>query len=251
MSESVKIDDLVKEPYLKVICYPMIDFNIAIKRVDELKSLKVNSILFEGRTKIDKLGVIGKGCVSVVVKASTSFGILALKIRRTDANRLSMKREAKMQSMANSIGVGPKLFDATDDFLLMEFIEGCSIIEWLKRIEEYKIERIRRVVKELLDQCYRMDKLNLDHGELSDPSKHVIISENPVIIDFESSSVSRRVSNLTKIVQYLFIGGPMAKKLMQILGIEDRKMIIESIRNYKREKDLTSYLRLFEILNLE
>ncbi|MEM3688170.1 MAG: hypothetical protein QXG37_14380, partial [Saccharolobus sp.] len=72
-----------------------------------------------------------------------------------------------------------------------------------------------------------------------------------VIIDFESSSVSRRVSNLTKIVQYLFIGGPMAKKLMQILGIEDRKMIIESIRNYKREKDLTSYLRLFEILNLE
>ncbi|MEM3437589.1 MAG: RIO1 family regulatory kinase/ATPase [Nitrososphaerales archaeon] len=249
-SELVKIDELIREPYVKVLCYPKLDFNIAIKRINELKSLKVDSILFEGRIKIGKLGVIGKGCVSIVVKASTNFGILALKIRRIDANRVSMKREAEMQLIANSINVGPKLFEATENFLLMEFIEGCSILEWLKRIEEHKIEEIRRIFRDLLDQCYRMDKLNLDHGELSNPNKHVIISEKPVIIDFESSSVNRRVSNLTKIVQYLFIRGPMAKKLRQILSIEDEKIIIELMRNYKKEKDWISYLRLLEILNL-
>ena len=248
--ESVRIDELIKEPYINVLCYPKPDFNEAVKRIDELKSLKVKSILFGGNIKIGKLGVFGKGCVSIVVKALTDFGILALKIRRTDANRISMKREAEMQLMANSIDVGPRLFKVTENFLLMEFIEGYSILEWLKKINEHKIERIRRIIRELLDQCYRMDRLGLDHGELSNPKKHVIISEKPVIIDFESSSISRRPSNLTKIVQYLFIGGSMAKQLGQILSVKDEKILMESMKNYKKEKGLMSYLKLLATLNL-
>jgi len=249
-SELVRIDELIKEPYVNVLCYPKPDVNTAIERINELKLLKVKSILFEGKTKIGKLGVVGKGCVSIVVKAITDFGIFALKIRRMDANRISMKREAEMHLMANSVNVGPKLFGVTENFLLMEFIEGYSILEWLKRIEEQSIERVRKVLKELLDQCYALDKLGLDHGELSDLKKHVIISEKPVIIDFESASISRRVANLTKIIQYLFIGGPMAKKLRQILSIEDEKIIINSIKDYKEEKDQENYLKLLSWLNL-
>ncbi|MCP8315398.1 MAG: serine/threonine protein kinase [archaeon] len=249
-SELVKIDELVKEPYVNVLCYPKPDFEIAIKRIDELKLLKVKGIFFEGKIKIGKLGVVGKGCVSIVVKALTDFGIFALKIRRMDANRISMERESEMHSMANSVNVGPRLFEATENFLLMEFIEGYSILEWLKRIEEQSIERVRKVLKELLDQCYALDKSGLDHGELSDPKKHVIISKMPVIIDFESASISRRVANLTKVVQYLFIGGPMAKRLRKILGIEDERIIIDSVKNYKVEKDQENYLKLLSGLNL-
>jgi putative serine/threonine protein kinase len=95
-----------------------------------------------------------------------------------------------------------------------------------------------------------MDRLGLDHGELSNPKKHVIISEKPVIIDFESSSISRRPSNLTKIVQYLFIGGSMAKQLGQILSVKDEKILMESMKNYKKEKGLMSYLKLLATLNL-
>ncbi|MGB9659637.1 MAG: serine/threonine protein kinase [Nitrososphaerales archaeon] len=249
-SELVGIDDLMKEPYLNVLCYPEPDLNVAIKRINELKLLKVNSILFEGKTKIGRLEVVGKGCVSVVVKALTDFGISVLKIRRTDANRISMKREAEMHLMANSIGVGPKFFESTENFILMEFIEGYSILEWLKRLEEYSVNGIRKILRELLDQCFSLDKLGLDHGELSDPKKHVIVSKKPVVIDFESASISRKVSNLTKIIQYLFIGGPMAKKLRQLLGIEDEKIIIDSIKNYKKEMDWISYLKLLSTLNL-
>ena len=248
--ELVKIDELVKEPYVNVLCYPKPDFEIAIRRIDELKLLKVKSIFFDGKIKIGKPGVVGKGCVSIVVKALTDFGIFALKIRRMDANRISMRREAEMHSMANSVNVGPKLFGATENFLLMEFIEGYSILEFLKRIEEQSVERVRKVLKELLDQCYALDKLGLDHGELSNPKKHIIISKKPVIIDFESASISRRVANLTKVVQYLFIGGPMTKKLRQKLGIEDEKIVIDSIKNYKEEKDQENYLKLLSRLNL-
>jgi putative serine/threonine protein kinase len=249
-SELVEIDELIKEPYLRVLCYPETDVNIATKRIDELKLSKVKSILFEGKTKIGRLGVVGKGCVSVVVKAITDFGIFALKIRRMDANRISMMREAELHLMANSVNVGPKLFGATGNFILMEFIEGYRILEWLKMIEEQSIKRVRKVLKELLDQCYALDKLGLDHGELSDVKKHVIISEKPVIIDFESASISRKVTNLTKIVQYSFIGGPISKKLRQVLGIEDERIIIESVRKYKKEKNQENYLSLLSRLNL-
>ncbi len=244
------IEHLVKEPYVRVLCYPSPDAKIAIERVDELKVLKVKDILFEGKTKIGKLGVVGKGCVSVVVKATTNSDIYAVKIRRMDANRVSMKREAEMHLMANSINVGPKLFGVTENFLLMEFIEGSSILEWSKGIEKQRIEKIRKVLEDLLDQCYALDRLGLDHGELSDVKKHVIISEKPVIIDFESASIGRRAANLTKIVQYLFIGGPMSKNLRKILGIEDQNIVVDSVRKYKEEKNQESYLNLLSRLNL-
>lgn len=246
----VKIDDLVNEPYVRVLCYPQPDLKIALKRIEELKNLKVKGILFGGITKIGRLGVAGKGCVSIVVRAVTEFAVSALKIRRMDANRDSMAREAEMQLIANSVGVGPELFGITENFILMTFIEGYTILDWIKSIEAQDIRRIRGVLRDILDQCYALDKLGLDHGELSNLKKHVIVSEKPVLIDFESASMNRRVANLTKATQYLFIGGPMAKRLRGVLGIEDEKSIISSIKNYKEKKDEAAYLQLLSSLRL-
>ncbi|MGQ9719324.1 MAG: serine/threonine protein kinase [Nitrososphaerales archaeon] len=248
--KSVRIDDLVEKPYLEALCYPRHNHDLALKRIEELERLSVKRIVFEGKTKIGNLGVVGKGCVSIVVKALTNSVILALKIRRTDANRISMAREAEMHLMANSVGVGPKLFGATENFILMEFIEGYSILDWLKGVKEQRVDRIIKVLRDLLDQCYSLDGLGLDHGELSDLKKHVIVSESPVIIDFESASTDRRVANLTKVTQYLFIGGPFAKDLRRILGIEGEETVIEFIRRYKGEKNLASYLSLLSSLRL-
>jgi putative serine/threonine protein kinase len=249
-SKSVRIGDLVEEPYLEVLCYPKPDHDLGLKRIKELERLSVKRILFEGKTRIGNLGVVGKGCVSIVVKALTKSVILALKIRRTDANRISMTREAEMQLMANSVGVGPKFFEATENFILMEFIEGHGILDWLKGVKEQKVDRIVKVLRDLLDQCYSLDGLGLDHGELSNLKKHVIVSWSPVIVDFESASTDRRVANLTKVTQYLFIGGPFAKDLRRILGIESEETVIESIRRYKGEKNLASYLSLLSHLRL-
>ncbi|MCP8304961.1 MAG: serine/threonine protein kinase [archaeon] len=246
----MKIDELINEPYVRVLCYPEPDLKISRKRIEELKNLEVKGILFEGRTKIGRLGVAGKGCVSIVVKAVTEFGVSALKIRRMDANRDSMAREAEMQLMANSVGVGPELFGVTENFSLMEFIDGYSILDWLKSIEKQDIRRIRTVLRDILDQCYALDKLGLDHGELSNLKKHIIVSEKPVMIDFESASMNRRVANVTKATQYLFIGGPMAKRLRGVLGIKDEKSIIDSIKNYKEKKDEAAYLKLLSSLRL-
>jgi predicted Ser/Thr protein kinase len=55
-------------------------------------------------------------------------------------------------------------------------------------------------------------------------------------VDFETASASRRVSNVTSICQYLFLGSQAAKTIKRKLGEISREELINTLRNYKRER---------------
>ena len=80
-------------------------------------------LLFEGSSKVGKYGIVGRGCVSTVVKADlkSQEELVALKIRRVDANRVDMKRDFELQQFANSFGVGPKAISYSKDLFAMEY----------------------------------------------------------------------------------------------------------------------------------
>jgi putative serine/threonine protein kinase len=205
----------------------------------ELESLNINSIEFNGAKKIFNLPVLGKGCVGLVVAASRNGQKIALKIRRVDADRKNMRHEAEMLRLANKLNIGPKLLGETENFLVMEFIEGYLISEWIAKLKgKSQKARIRRVIHEIMEQCWLMDNAGLDHGELSNASKHVIIDEahHPVIIDYETASTSRKASNVTSICQYLFIGSKTAKIITKKLGEIDREKLLENLKKYKQQK---------------
>jgi len=46
---------------------------------------------------------------------------------RRDSNRVSVKHEANILKIVNSIGIGPKVIDYTEHILMMEFIDGVLI----------------------------------------------------------------------------------------------------------------------------
>jgi len=199
----------------------------------------------EGRVEISGLRVLGKGCVSIVVVARCREGEAALKIRRVDANRPSLSQEAELQSLANRVGVGPKLYSYSDNFILMELIRGVNLPDWVKDLKgRGMVTNLRRVCRDLLAKCWRLDQAHLDHGELSNLSKHVIVGDRVEIIDFESASTKRSVRNLTSAAQYLFIGGPVASKIRRVLNLKERNTIIEAIRSYKRERGSEEALQL-------
>jgi putative serine/threonine protein kinase len=106
------------------------------------------------------------------------------------------------------------------------------------------VSNLRRVCRDLLAKCWRLDQAHLDHGELSNLSKHVIVGDRVEIIDFESASTKRSVRNLTSAAQYLFIGGPVASKIRRVLNLKERNTIIEAIRSYKRERGSEEALQL-------
>ena len=219
------------------------------RRLKELEKLGVQSLEFAGEKSIFDVPVLGKGCVGVVVVAYTNLGRAALKIRRVDADRKGMFHEGEMLQRANAIDVGPKLLEISENFLLMELVEGTHFPEWIESVEGREIHlRIRMVLEDVLEQCYRLDESGLDHGELSKAPKHIIVDADdlPYLIDFESASINRRVSNVTSVCQYLFLGSQIADKVKDKLGKVNEKELINVLRNYKRERTRENFEKIVE-----
>ena len=240
---------LSEEPFGSIICYPRVDKNEIKKRLNELNKLRITGIEFSGHKQILNLRVLGKGCVGIVVVARRSRRRVALKIRRTDADRKSMRREAMLLRKANEIGVAPKLIDACKDFLVMQLVIGELLPEWIEKGKDR--EETRRVLKDILEQCWRLDTIGLDHGELSNAPKHIIINrkQKPVIVDFETASIKRRPSNVTSACQFLFMNRNMAT-ISRKLGLKDKTSIIDSLRSYKKNRNRTNFLSVLESCGL-
>ena len=229
----VNIERLIEEPYASTVCYPMATKTELKKRLAELEKLGIVSVEFTGEKQAATVHVLGKGCVGLVTIAYKNGQKVALKIRRTDADRANMRREAEMLRKANVVAVGPRFLGVSKDFLVMQYVEGKLLPKWLE--EKVSGERTKRVLLDVLEQCWKLDSAGLDHGELSYAPKHVIVTaeDKAFIVDFESASVSRRPSNVTPICQFLFIS-EFSCKVTKRVGFRDRKTMIDALRRYKK-----------------
>ena len=237
----INLEKLSEEPCASVICYPRPSKAELKVRLKELQELRVKALEFSGEKQAFNVPVLGKGCVGVVVIAYIDGEKAALKVRRVDADRSGMQREAEMLEKANSAGVGPRLLSVSKSFLLMQFIDGDLLPKWLEK-RRGKAE-VRKVLREVLEQCWRLDEAGLDHGELSHAPKHIILDQKdePFIVDFETASVNRKPSNVTSICQFLFISGAVADEVAVELGGKDEKAIIDALKNYKNDRSRESF----------
>jgi len=252
-TELVSLERLREERYASVLCYPRYSAEEAARRVKELKQLGIQAIEFIGGKTAFNVPVLGKGCVGIVVVARMKTGRVALKIRRVDADRKGMEHEAEMLAKANSIGIGPRFIDTSDDFLLMEYVEGVLLPNWAVNLKgRGSRKRIRRVLRDVLEQCWKLDEAGLDHGELSRAPKHIIVDaeDQARIVDFETASIMRRTSNVTSICQYLFLGSQLAKTLRRKLGETDNEALISALRDYKQERTNQNFLKILRACRL-
>jgi putative serine/threonine protein kinase len=247
---TVNTEKLSEEPYASIICYPRPSKVELKKRLRELQNLRIEALEFTGTKEVFNIPVLGKGCVGIVTIAYRNGEKVALKIRRVDADRARMRREAKMLRKANSVHVGPRLLGVSKNFLLMQFIDGDLLPEWLDKRRGKAL--VRKVLREVLEQCWRLDVAGLDHGELSHAPKHIIIDKKDVlfIVDFETASLNRRPSNVTSICQFLFISGLVAKKVVEKLGVKDKKAIVEALRRYKNDRARENFENVLEVCGL-
>ena len=238
---------------MEIICYPIPNKQEKVQRIEELLSIGVKNVRLEGPKKIDGHQIIGKGCVSIVILADTNSGLAILKIRRMDADRSDMFHEVQMLSFANSSSVGPILFNYSKNFILMEYIAGSLIGEWLNNVRLFPLMKVKQILKELLIQCFKLDIMNLDHGELSNASKHVIIRNSdlkPIIIDFESASKQRRPNNLTSICQFTF----KKKELLDMMHLSAELVTSNEandiLKNYKKNPSKTMFNQILKMHKL-
>jgi putative serine/threonine protein kinase len=250
-TSEVPVRKLLSGNLSRILTYPVIDEQEAKARVRELSSAGVTSLRFSGRTRIDGVSVLGKGCVGVVTHAVLSGVPIALKIRRKDANRASMYHEARLLRLANSVEVGPRLLTATRNFLAMELFDGLPLFRWVEALGPKDQVRVKQVLKRLLMSCFRLDAVGLDHGELSRAPKNVLVSGTgePCIVDFETASTVRRPANVTSLLQY-FMFGKISKRIRSSRVFPEKKVVLKVLSRYKAEMSVQSFESIIDVLSL-
>ena len=240
------------EPYLSIIGYPKASKKQVEQRISQMEKMGISGIYFQGDLKLGKISVLGKGYVGIVLLAKRKNKLVAVKIRRTDSQRKEMKSEAKLLEIANSSKVGPRLITSNKNFIIMEYLNGKKIGEWIKELKgKGSAAKLKSVIRKTLEDCYNLDKIGLDHGELSNISKHVIISKSKAtVIDFESASTKRKVSNVTSAAQGIFIGSGISKSIKKIYKIPPKEKMVDILREYKHNPTRENFDKILKILKL-
>ena len=233
----VPVEQLAQEPYASVLCFPKPKEAELKSRIEELQSLGVTEVEFSGNASAFgvRVPLLGKGFVGIVVIAHLNGQRVALKILRVDADRPDLLHEAEMLSKANTVNVGPKFIAVSKNFLLMQLIDGDLLPAWLETHKEKSL--VQNVLSEVLEQCWRLDKMGLDHGELSKAPKHVIVdgAQKPWLVDFETSSDTRKPANVTSMCHFLFSStGEVARAIVETLGERNKKEIVKTLQQYKQ-----------------
>jgi putative serine/threonine protein kinase len=211
---------------VNLLCYPKFGVSDYSNRIKDLISLDIKFLFLEGDTVVNNNNVLGKGCEGLVLRVENDKSDkMALKVKRTDSCRLSMRNEFDLYMVANKFKIGPKVYSCTDNLLLMELINGMSVFDWFlkTRLDLYLI---KTVAIDILTQCFVLDEINLDHGQLNRLNNHVIVSPGDLrctIIDFESASQHRKVSNLTTAFQALFFKGNISKQISKFINYDHKK----------------------------
>ena len=247
----VKISKITEPPYSDIWVYPKGTKAQIKSRIKELKSLGVESVSFQGELQVGTISILGKGYVGIVVLGKIGRKKVAVKIRRSDSPRKNLKKEADLLKITNQTSVGPKLVDFSKNFLVMEYLDGKKIGDWVDSLKKKgNSSQLKTVIKKILEDCYSLDRIGLDHGELSNLSKHVIVGRKITVIDFESSSMDRKVSNVTSASQALCIGSRISKIIGRVYKIPKKQKMISVLRRYKQEQTRDSFESLLNILKL-
>jgi putative serine/threonine protein kinase len=240
----------------QLISYPKLDIYEYQDRMIDLYKLGVKDVILEGPTKVYELNILGKGHSGIVLKVNAfSKKTMALKIRRVDSRRIDSLTEVFNHKLANLVGIGPQIIENTNDLILMELITGKGIYEWLQDPTTFHLltsTNIIKIVNQILEQCYRLDVLHLDHGELTRIDNHVMVSENNdiSIIDFESASTKRNPRNVTSATQALLLsGGPISRKICKFIKIEDPNLLLNCLKKYKKIKNRKNFEDVISLLN--
>ncbi len=128
--------------------------------------------------------------------------------------------EASWLKFLKKLDFTPKLIFADKNMLIYEFIEGITIAEYLKN------KNSKPIIKQILRQCYELDKLKINKKELTNPYKHILIKDKKAkMIDFERCYKTKFPKNVTQFSEFL-----MRKKLV------NRNNLIKSLKEYKKQQ---------------
>ncbi|MCK4522171.1 MAG: hypothetical protein KAU20_06360 [Nanoarchaeota archaeon] len=155
-----------------------------------------------------------------------------------------MENEAKWLKILNKYNIGPKLIGSGKDYFFYKYVDGEFIVDYVENCGNKS--GIIKIIKDVYNQCFKMDKLNVDKEEMHHPVKHVIIGKKVVFLDFERCHEVKKGKNVTQFCQFLI--NKRFNSILRKKGIRiSKKDMIIAAKNYKNKqikKNLDKILRL-------
>ncbi len=152
---------------------------------------------------------IARGMNAGVWLVSKNGKKFAAKIAHPKSRRVRMsEKEALHLHMANVLSIGPKIVesDASENILIMEYVNGIPLADWLNKNNSKKL--LKKILTKLFAQARTLDEGKLDHGQLGGKLHNILVDgkNNVHIIDFEKASYVRAAKNVNALSHTLLSG---------------------------------------------
>lgn len=189
--------------------------------------------------KLSRKRLIAKGKRGMVAAGVFRGKKIVVKEKNPASKEDTLQFEADVLRRVNALGIGPKFMFFRKGKLGMEFIDGVRIMDFLRSAEP---DRCRRVLRDVLEQCFLLDMAGIVKEEMTNPYKHIIVRKGKsVFIDFDRSRIRGRADNVTQVLQF-FCSRTMQELLEGKLKV--RRVSPALLGGYKRLPSRAAFLRI-------
>lgn len=163
-----------------------------------------------------------------------------IKTERKDSKAIGrIENEINYLKILNEKGIGPKLYfyDKKFTYFVYEYIDGLFFPLFLEHSTEKNKNLIKKIIKNVFIQCFRMDKIRVNKEEMHHPYKHIIINsktKKPILVDFERCHKTKEPRNVTQFSSYIisdFIMSALKERGIRV----NKERIINAAKKYKKK----------------
>lgn len=234
LTKKDKVDEIIRN---NLFCAELINSEHLSFETLYVYVIKKSHVLKESEKKnITNIKYFAMGRRGFVYKGEYKRKKVIIKIPNPESFAAStIAFEEKWLKKMNELHIGPHLMFATTDFLVMDYIEGDAILEYLEKNTK---KNIIKVLKDILNQMLLLDKKGIVKQEMTHPHKHIIVrNHKPILIDFERCRYTEKPKNVNQFLQFL-----TSYKVAELLGkkgiILNKEKIDAIGKEYSKTKKL-------------
>ncbi|MFC1801417.1 HemK2/MTQ2 family protein methyltransferase [Nanoarchaeota archaeon] len=193
-----------------------------IKKTQTLKHLN---------KKVKEIKYLAHGKRGMIFTANYRKKKIAIKVKKRSSEAIGrIQNEIKWLEQLNKSKIGPKLLFHNKNYLAYEFIPGEFIIDFIKNNPKTKV---KKVIKNVFEQCFILDLLSINKEEMHRPLKHIIIKYPKVtLIDFERTHIAKKPHNVTQFIQFITYLLKLNKTKMRKLAQEYKQQMTK--KNFQK-----------------
>lgn len=194
------------------------------------------------KREIKNIEVFGHGKRGLLYAGKLGGTKIAIKTKYPKSQAIGrIQNEIRFLKILNKKGIGTKMLFYDKEYFAYKFISGKYIKEFIET--EKSKSKLMKVLRNILEQCFVMDKLKINKEEMHNPYKHIVINKTITMIDFERATYAAKSHNITQFLQYIMKN----KVFLDKRGFNiNKKTLIKLGKEYKRNINKKNFDRIIK-----